>query len=66
MAAAARMEWTGTPIDTHLFEVLQSNREAIREHLILEIDLAYGVYEGRTFKADRFADYLREQRIPWP
>src|SRR5262249_18271667 len=26
----------------------------------------YGVYEGRTFKAERFAHWLAEKNIPWP
>ena len=34
MAAAARMEWAGTPIDTQLLEVLRDNREAIQNRLI--------------------------------
>jgi hypothetical protein len=27
---------------------------------------AYGVYEDRTFKADKFARYLNQNQIPWP
>ena len=29
-------------------------------------DSAYGVFDGRTFKADRFAAWLAESGIPWP
>ena len=28
--------------------------------------LTYGVYDGRTFKMDRFAAYLAANDIPWP
>jgi DNA polymerase-1 len=26
----------------------------------------YGVFDGRTFKADRFAGWLAGQNMPWP
>src|SRR5262249_35700267 len=31
-----------------------------------EIDRDYGVFEGRTFKAERFAAWLVREQIPWP
>jgi DNA polymerase family A len=34
--------------------------------LIAEIDKDYGVYDGRTFKADRWAEFLIRNDIPWP
>ena len=37
-----------------------------RRELIAEVDARYGVYEGSTFKADRFAAYLAANGIPWP
>ena len=30
------------------------------------VDSKYGVYDGRTFKADRFAAWLASTDIPWP
>ena len=30
------------------------------------IDKDYGVYEGRTFKLERFERYLARNKIPWP
>jgi hypothetical protein len=34
--------------------------------VILEIDKDYGVYEGRTFKAAKFDQWLVAHQIPWP
>ena len=66
MAAAARIEHTGVPIDTVTFELLQQHWSGIQDQLIAEIDRGYGVYDGRTFKADRFAAWLVQNQIPWP
>jgi hypothetical protein len=38
----------------------------IQDRLIAEIDRDYGVYDGRTFKLDRFANWLAAEGIPWP
>jgi DNA polymerase I len=43
-----------------------ANWELIKQHLIAEVDRAYGVFEKGTFKRDRFAQYLHANRIPWP
>jgi hypothetical protein len=66
ISAVARMEHTGVPIDRPLFDRLATDWHGIQERLIADVDSAYGIYDGRTFKADRFADYLRRERIPWP
>jgi hypothetical protein len=66
MAAAASMEYAGVPIDAELLERLRDRWGDIQDDLIAEIDADYGVYEGRTFKADRFADWLHKVDLPWP
>jgi DNA polymerase family A len=66
MAAAAAMEWNGTPIDVPTLTLLRENWESIQDDLIAEIDAAYGVFDGRTFKANRWAAYLARNNIPWP
>src|SRR3954454_5063385 len=66
MAAAARMEWTGVPIDTAMLARVRTGWAAIKARLIEDVDARYGVYEGSTFKADRFAAYLVAKGIPWP
>jgi hypothetical protein len=60
------MERYGVPIDTATLEQLRLYWSDIQDHLITEIDRDYGVYEGRTFKADRFAEWLARNNIPWP
>jgi hypothetical protein len=37
----------------------------IQDRLIASIDKDYGVFDGRTFKADCFADWLAVAGIPW-
>jgi hypothetical protein len=66
MKAAAQIEYDGVPTDTSTLEQLRDQWEAIQDRLIAEIDGAYGVYEGRSFKVDRFAEYLAKRDIPWP
>src|SRR5262249_23726654 len=58
MKAAARIEHNGIPIDTVTLSVLRVRWSAIQDELIRRIDAPYGVYEGRTFKAERWARWL--------
>src|SRR5262249_41362355 len=66
MAAAAAMEHAGVPIDVPMLELFRQRWTDIQDQLIAEIDANYGVFDGRTFKADRFARWLATQDIPWP
>src|SRR6516164_2497788 len=66
MAAAAAMEYAGTPIDTEMLAQLRAGWTGIQDQLIAEIDSDYGVFDGRTFKAERFAAWLAGKGIPWP
>ena len=66
MAAVARMEHTGTPIDTDTLQLLRDHWSPIKGQLIENVDKDYGVYDNSTFKRDRFAAWLAESRIPWP
>jgi DNA polymerase-1 len=66
MAAAARMERTGIPIDADLLRELVANWEMIKQDLITEVDRAFCVYEEGTFKQARFEHYLKAKDIPWP
>jgi hypothetical protein len=66
MAAAARMERAGVPIDTATLERLKSHWFNIQDRLIADIDADYGAFDGRTFKADRFGAWLGRTGIPWP
>jgi DNA polymerase I len=66
MSAVARMERNGVPIDISTLELLKRNWSGIQDQLITEIDADYGVFDGRTFKADRFATWLAKTETPWP
>ena len=66
MKAAAAMEAAGTPIDTATLALLRQHWTGIQEDLIAAIDRDYGVFEGRTFKAQNWAQFLRSHGIPWP
>ncbi len=65
---SALMEYRGIPIDMAIFSQLRDPLvwDRIREGLIPEVDRAYGVYQGRVFRADRFEAFLNHQNIPWP
>jgi hypothetical protein len=66
MAASSAMEHAGVPIDVEMLARLRERWTDIQDDLIAEIDVDYGVYEGRTFKAERFARWLAASNIPWP
>ena len=66
MAAVSAMEWNGAPIDTHTLARLREGWTGIQDRLITAIDSEYRVYEGRSFRADRFANYLIRHNIAWP
>lgn len=66
MTAVARMEWRGVPIDAGALASFRGNWQSVQERLIEQIDRQYGIYEGRTFKRDRWAEWLAKNDIPWP
>jgi DNA polymerase I len=66
MAAVAAMEHNGTPIDVPMLELFRQRWTNVQDQLIAEIDADYHVFEGRTFKAERFARWLAAADIPWP
>jgi DNA polymerase I len=66
MAAVAAMEHNGVPIDTEALALLRNHWEDIQQALIDRIDGDYHVFEGTTFKHDKFAVWLEETGTPWP
>jgi DNA polymerase I len=66
MVAAARIEHNGIPLDVPALTALRRRWAQIQDRLIQLVDADYGVYEGTTFKAKRWADYLVKNDIPWP
>jgi len=66
MAALSAMERCGVPIDTATLARLREGWTGIQDRLVSAIDADYQVYEGRTFKRDRFERWLIRRGIPWP
>jgi DNA polymerase-1 len=66
MAAAATMEFNGVPMDVATLSLLRQHWTDIQNDLIRTIDADYGVFDGRSFRALRWAEYLIAQNIPWP
>ncbi|MBF0471202.1 MAG: DNA polymerase I [Gammaproteobacteria bacterium] len=66
MQAVAGMESVGIPLDWEMLQQLRLRWAAIKVALVDRIDAEYGVYEGTTFKLERFARWLVESDIPWP
>jgi DNA polymerase family A len=66
MAAVAAMEWAGPPIDMPTFALLREHWPDIQDDLIHAIDIDYNVFDGRRFRADRWARFLTHHGIPWP
>ena len=66
MKAAARVEWNGIPIDVVTLELLRKHWTGIQDELIAEIDRDYAVYDGRSFREERWRRWLIARGIPWP
>jgi hypothetical protein len=65
-AAVSAMEHAGVPIDMEALKQLRDNWSTIQDRLIADIDANYGVFDGRTFKRDRFEQFLIRSGIPRP
>jgi DNA polymerase family A len=65
MAAVSAFEHHGTPIDVSMLGILRKHWDDIKDDLIRAID-AYGIYDGLTFKAARWAKLMASLGIPWP
>jgi DNA polymerase-1 len=63
MAAVARMEHAGVPVDVNTLGWLRRGWNQIKTELIARVDGEYDVFDGATFKTDRFADYLAREGI---
>ena len=66
MAAAARMEWAGVPMDVETLTAFRAHWTDIQDALVDRIDVEYGVFDGRTFKAAKFAAWLERTGLAWP
>lgn len=80
MAAAARIEWAGVPIDVVTLDSFRENWQSIKNQLTAEVDRDYNVYvpsrlrqadepepDGPlSFSSARFTAWLAVREIPWP
>ncbi len=60
------MEHTGIPIDTDYLTKLDTHWDPAKDRLIQDIDSQFGVFEGRTFKYERWEGWVAKYKIPWP
>ena len=60
------MESVGVPIDATAHSQLRTLWDHIQDRLIERIDADNGVFDGRTFRAQRFAAFLAAHDLPWP
>lgn len=66
MKSVSCIQMNGTPLDTEAHALLLANWGGVQDQLIADIDCDYGVFDGRTFKTQRWEDYLMAKGIPWP
>lgn len=66
MSAAASVEATGVPIDKETFQKLHNNWDPIKLELVKSVDGGFQVYEGISFREQRFSNYCARNSIPWP
>jgi hypothetical protein len=66
MAAAAKIEHHGIPIDLRYLRLLKENWDTIKENLISKVDANYELFDGHSFRSAKFAKWLAKNGIPWP
>jgi DNA polymerase-1 len=65
MGAVSAMEATGVPIDYATLQLLRANWRTMQDKLIAEVDRDFNVYDGSSFKTDKFLDLLIRTNTPW-
>ena len=66
MKAVSKIQACGIPMDVDSLRRIQDSWDKVQDALIARIDGAYNVFEGQTFKANKFKAYLQRSGIPWP
>jgi hypothetical protein len=66
MKAAALIEHAGVPVDVSMLKVFRENLDDIKDLLISRIDAHYGIFDGHTFREEKFKEWLSINGIPWP
>ena len=65
MAAVARIEQNGTPIDIEIYRRMQQNWNTIKSSLIERLDI-WRIWDGTSFRMKNFEAFLSRVDIPWP
>lgn len=66
MKALSRIQHHGVPLDVGALDLLTIHWTSIQDQLIADIDIDYGVYEGRSFITSLWEEYLKTNDIAWP
>lgn len=66
MKALAHIELRGVPVEARMLASLQQHWDCLKGAMIKEIDQAFGLYDGLTFKRQRFKEWLNRKGIQWP
>jgi DNA polymerase I len=66
MAASARMEHEGIPVDKPLLEKVKQEWLVLQQRFVAGIDQQYGVYDGLQFRQAKFQTYLAKNNLAWP
>jgi hypothetical protein len=64
--AVAAIEDAGVPIDVALHDKMVQHWPQLQSALIRNIDRAFNVYDGNTFKEDKFEELIERLGLPWP
>lgn len=64
--AVAAIEDVGVPIDVAMHDSMVVHWPQLQSALIQDIDRAFHVYDGNTFKEDRFEELIERLGLPWP
>jgi hypothetical protein len=67
MKVMTKMQYRGIPLDTEVLALMEKHLETLQQRMIHEVDADFNCYVGKTFKLDRFEDYLVKHGIlTWP
>lgn len=62
----ALIERLGIPLDVEMADKLLANRLIIQQKLIQVVDKQFGIYDGVTFKQEKFDRWINSKGIFWP
>ena len=64
--AVAVIEDNGIPVDGELLNRIRTQQHQVRAELARDPQRNLGLFDGQTFKMDRFEQMVAEQAIDWP